>query len=544
MEKMVAVIPACAGGSGLPNKNIRLIDGKPLIYYVIQNAMQSRYISDIVVTTNSDVILSIAHQLRVRAWKRDAALCSRTVALEAVVYDALAAFQDKRFAYVATLQSISPALRVETLDAAIEAYLRAGCDSMISVVSKPFFFWRGDAQSPHPLYPQRVNRHLLPPLYQETGAFQFTRASCVTPLNRLGPDTRLYVLSDEEGVDVNTFGDLKQVESTLRKKRIAFFVNGNNRMGLGHIYRVLELADEFDSRPDIYFDIRQTDPAVFGVSPHRILPVEGPEGLLAALRKTRCDVLINDVLSTTRPFMEALREALGPAIIVNFEDDGPGAALADAVINALFERSDLPNAATGPAYFIASKLFLMHEPIPIAPRVEHVLVTFGGADPNGYTEQLLSLAALPEFRQVHFRIVVGRAKANAQALLAASYPEHMELVYDTQSMAQLMSWADVAVTSRGRTGYELALMGVPFLSMAQNAREEKHTFLREENGVLYLGRQPDRERLLRALRGLIHAPTQERQRLQDRLLSHNLREGRQHVLQLIEQQCKKGGTRK
>ena len=97
MGAMVAVIPACAGGSGLPNKNIRLIDGKPLIYYVIQNAKKSRHISDIVVTTNSEVIISIAHKMGVRVWKRDASLCSRTVSLEIVVHDALAAFPEKDF---------------------------------------------------------------------------------------------------------------------------------------------------------------------------------------------------------------------------------------------------------------------------------------------------------------------------------------------------------------------------------------------------------------------------------------------------------------
>ena len=186
----------------------------------------------------------------------------------------------------------------------------------------------------------------------------------------------------------------------------------------------------------------------------------------------------------------------------------------------------------------------MHDPIEIADHVRHVLVTFGGADPNGYTEQLLALAVLPEFQHIHFRVVVGRAKQNAQELMAASYPEHIEVIYDTQNMAELMSWADIAVTSRGRTGYELALMGVPFLSVAQNAREEKHTFLREENGVIYLGRQPDREKLLRALERLVHSSAEERKLLQQKLLSHNLRDGRQHVLQLIDDQCRKGGKQK
>ena len=42
--KIVAVIPARAGSKGIPNKNIRLLNGKPLIYYSIKNALDSKFV--------------------------------------------------------------------------------------------------------------------------------------------------------------------------------------------------------------------------------------------------------------------------------------------------------------------------------------------------------------------------------------------------------------------------------------------------------------------------------------------------------------------
>ena len=45
---------------------------------------------------------------------------------------------------------------------------------------------------------------------------------------------------------------------------MAIYVNGNNKRGVGHIYRALEIADEFYVKPDIYYDINQTDPLIFG----------------------------------------------------------------------------------------------------------------------------------------------------------------------------------------------------------------------------------------------------------------------------------------
>ena len=51
--KILAVIPARAGSKGIPNKNIRMIAGHPLIYYAIRNALSSQFITDTIVTTDS-----------------------------------------------------------------------------------------------------------------------------------------------------------------------------------------------------------------------------------------------------------------------------------------------------------------------------------------------------------------------------------------------------------------------------------------------------------------------------------------------------------
>ena len=47
--KILAVIPARAGSKGIPNKNIRIICGHPLIYYSIKNALNSKYITDVII---------------------------------------------------------------------------------------------------------------------------------------------------------------------------------------------------------------------------------------------------------------------------------------------------------------------------------------------------------------------------------------------------------------------------------------------------------------------------------------------------------------
>ena len=61
--KILAVIPARAGSKGIPNKNIRIVCGHPLVYYTIKNALDSKYITDVIVTTDSPEVKIVATQM-------------------------------------------------------------------------------------------------------------------------------------------------------------------------------------------------------------------------------------------------------------------------------------------------------------------------------------------------------------------------------------------------------------------------------------------------------------------------------------------------
>ncbi len=81
---------------------------------------------------------------------------------------------------------------------------------------------------------------------------------------RIGEKVSLFEIPEEESVDVDTFADLQAVANALNRQKVAIYVNGNNKRGIGHIYRALEMADEFYVKPDIYYDLNQTEPEVFG----------------------------------------------------------------------------------------------------------------------------------------------------------------------------------------------------------------------------------------------------------------------------------------
>ncbi len=537
---ILAVIPARAGSRGSPNKNIRIVGGRPLVWYAINNALISEVVTDVVVTTDSPEVRIIAQQMGARVRWRDPALCADDVTLDAVVHDA--AFgpgseqPEDGWDYVVTMQPTSPTLKVATLDAGIARAVEGDFDTLVSVVNDPRLAWGPDGKGGvRPRYTVRVNRQWMEPEWAETGAFVVARGACVTPETRIGERVGVYEISPEEGIDVDTFDDLRTVAAHIEEQRVAIYVNGNNTRGIGHIYRALEMADEFYVKPDVYYDVNQTDPAVFGKTTHNLIGVDGIADLFERCRGRGYTLFINDILTTSIDYMIGLRSVGPGAKIVNFEDDGEGVLKADLVFNALYHDDDLPQVRAGERYYISSKTFLFYRPIEIRESVKRVFISFGGADPQNYSDRLLSIVAADpdKYRDYRFTVVLGRAKLHVEELMGYNALPNVEVLYDVANMPELMSACDVAVTSRGRTGYELAILGIPSIAMAQNHREEKHGFVCNENGFTYLGLNPPDEIIKSNLDMYLGLSREARRRFQGMLLAHDLRGGRRRVMGLI-----------
>ena len=105
---------------------------------------------------------------------------------------------------------------------------------------------------------------------------------------------------------------------------------------------------------------------------------------------------------------------------------------------------------------------------------------------------------------------------------------------DVKRVTTYMHQADLAVTSQGRTVFELACMGVPAIVMAQNEREQLHTFAQMSNGFLNLGlgTNVSEDTLEKTLNWLINTPAIRRE-MQQLMLRHDLQAGIERVKKLI-----------
>ena len=89
--KILVVIPARGGSKRIPRKNVRLLCGRPLILYSVENAwkLSKEYDTDVVVSTDDEELARIVEKRGMEVVRRGENLSSDKVTLDPVIFDAM-----------------------------------------------------------------------------------------------------------------------------------------------------------------------------------------------------------------------------------------------------------------------------------------------------------------------------------------------------------------------------------------------------------------------------------------------------------------------
>ena len=512
--KIIAIIPARGGSKGIPRKNVRFLNGKPLIAYAISNALESKYITDVLVSTDDEEIADISALYGAKVIRRPESLGADAVTLDPVIYHAVQVYEEENgeVELVITMQPTSPLMKTETLDAAIERFINTKVDTMLSAVNKPHLAWGQEDGKFVPLYEERLNRQYLPKHMMETGAFVITKREFVTEKSRFGQIIDLFEVPESESVDIDDFSDWTICEMQLRRKKIVIRTEGYPKIGLGHVYRSILLNANLMEH-DVLIVLSEKSQLGIQKIKERFLKhqvVKDDDDFVRLLEELKPDILINDILDTTEEYINKVKPHVGR--VVNFEDMGEGSAHADAVINALYEKSlSGENYYWGYKYYCLREEFLLVKPKEFSSKVKNVLIVFGGTDQSRYTEKVLNvIKSIPAEEDIVYQFVLGLGFDRDEEFMKMvnECAQDIRVIKDVQMMSKYMAEADIAISSQGRTIYELATMKVPTIIMAQNEREKTHEFGYLKNGFINLGNGSDveEETLRETLLWLIHTP--------------------------------------
>lgn len=219
--KVLGLIPARGGSKGVPNKNIRDLDGKPLIAHSIEAGQNASSIDTVVVSTDDDEIATVADQYGARVpFIRPDYLATDEAPTAPVIRHAVEYLrkQGEEYSTFVLLQPTSPLRTEEHIDEAYSKYVRSDIDSLISAYPTYDTRWQ---QTPEGAKEQNYTRagkrrQDRDPEYVINGAVYVTDVANFMETEKIiTGKTGIYEMSERKSVDIDTPFDLWLAEQIL-----------------------------------------------------------------------------------------------------------------------------------------------------------------------------------------------------------------------------------------------------------------------------------------------------------------------------------------
>jgi|TARA_R100000152_G_C6766741_1_gene191804 CMP-N,N'-diacetyllegionaminic acid synthase len=219
-KSVLAITLARGGSKGIPKKNIIDIHGKPLLQYTIDEVKKSKYIDHYVVSTDDVEIENLCKKLKTTYFRRQKASDTQSSA------DALCEVQQvmNKFDYVVEIMCTNPLKKVKDIDGVIEKLDETGADSVVSVVriwdnhpSRVKYIENDKLKDFYPEPPESRRQDLTPAAYVRNGSiYAMTYEQLKIKQNRLGDDTRPYIMSEKRTINIDEPIDLELARIMLK----------------------------------------------------------------------------------------------------------------------------------------------------------------------------------------------------------------------------------------------------------------------------------------------------------------------------------------
>jgi len=227
-EEILAIITARGNSKGILRKNLYPLNGKPLIYWTIKEAKQSKKISRIVVTSEDEEILAFSKKEGVEIIERPNELSGDSTSSAEVIRHALEYLKEKEN-YIAKafilLQPTSPLRTADDIDSSLDLFLQNECSAVVSSYRlkktplKNFILnEKGYLEAIRTEY-LFSSRHNLPETVSPNGAIFIIKTDLFLQTNSLlAKDTLPFFMEEERSIDIDSIDDIEAAEKYFREK--------------------------------------------------------------------------------------------------------------------------------------------------------------------------------------------------------------------------------------------------------------------------------------------------------------------------------------
>ena len=213
---MICIIPARGGSKRIPGKNIKDFLGKPLIAYSVEAALNSKVFSEVIVSTDDEMIANVAREFgAIVPFFRDANLSDDYATSTDVIKDAIRRVKSS-FSDVCCLYATAPLIRAEILKEAAGEFKKQECKFLFSATAFDFPIQRAIKLDENArvsmFYSQfeKTRSQDLEPAFHDAGAFYFGKKEAWLECSALfAPHSKAYLLPRNLVCDIDTLEDFE-----------------------------------------------------------------------------------------------------------------------------------------------------------------------------------------------------------------------------------------------------------------------------------------------------------------------------------------------
>ncbi|WP_048601368.1 UDP-2,4-diacetamido-2,4,6-trideoxy-beta-L-altropyranose hydrolase [Rubeoparvulum massiliense] len=266
--------------------------------------------------------------------------------------------------------------------------------------------------------------------------------------------------------------------------KLAFYADGGQTLGMGHIMRSLSLAKAFTRHgaqvaffsryPEGIAKVREEGYLVYTLPSNQF----EAKSIISELEGKAFDILVVDHYEVTPSFFLAIKPYA--KVLVYIDDLNAYRYPVDIIINGNITGEYLKYEALyeeqvfllGPQYNLIREEFKGLPQRHVNKSVRDILITTGGSDPHHLTEWIIqAIRSEPRMKEISLHVVIGNSfQFDEQLKKKLNSDNHIHFYKNIARISELMLRADLAISSSGSTLYELCACGVPTLGfiMADN----------------------------------------------------------------------------
>lgn len=220
---VLAIIPARGNSKGIPLKNLKKLNGKPLIYHAIHSCQASKNINRIIVSTDNAKISEYTTSLGVETIPRPKKISGDFAEVEAAMMHILKKLEKQKYFpdIVTLIQSTSPLRTSFDIDDAFIKFYNGNYDSIFSGYISKHFLWKikNSKIIPFNYSPNKrpIRQEMKSDLIIENGAIYITKYSKIKKSKcRISGKTGVYLMPEELSIDINNFVDFATAEQIMK----------------------------------------------------------------------------------------------------------------------------------------------------------------------------------------------------------------------------------------------------------------------------------------------------------------------------------------